>query len=216
MPANLEESIHWALLKNGPMDQFELLEALSRDATLGFVPLGTSFLEAKIKNCLELMMQAPNPNLYFGLNGKIKVSKRFKLKDMKAATGLPYFQPWLQIGSGSESVYAIFSTSLMDTYCRAGLDRYPIKVGRTSRNLEQRLQELQTGSHLDLRIGIQILTNHSRELEAEIHRALNRMRVTSRNLSSEWFYSNMTEIRNIYQNQDFSSQPSRLELSRAH
>jgi hypothetical protein len=197
--ANLEEAIHWALLKNGPMDQFELLEALSRDSTLGFVPLSTSFLEAKVKNRLELMMQAPYPDLYFGLNGKIKVSKRFKQKDLTVATGLPYCQPWLQIGSGDESVYTIFSTSLMDSYCRAGLDKYPIKVGRTSRNLEQRLQELQTGSHLDLRIGIQMLTSNSRELEAEIHRVLNRMRVTSRNLSSEWFYTNMSEIRDIYQ-----------------
>ena len=199
MSANLEEAIHWALLKNGPMDQFELLEALSRDSTLGFVPLSTSFLEAKVKNCLELMTQAPAATLYFGLNGKIKVSKGFKQKDLAAATGLPYFQPWLQIGSGDESVYAIFSTSLMDRYCRAGLDKYPIKVGRTSRNLEQRLQELQTGSHLDLRIGIQMLTSNSRELEAEIHSVLNRMRVTSRNSSSEWFYSNMREIRDIYQ-----------------
>jgi len=197
--AHLEEAIHWALLKNGPMDQFELLEALSRDSIFGFVPLGTSFLEGKVKNCLESIMQAPSPDLYFGMNGKIKVSKRFKQKDITAATGLPHFQPWLQIGCGDESVYTIFSTSLMDRYCRAGLDKYPIKVGRTSRNIEQRLQELQTGSHLDLRIGIQMLTSNSRELEAEIHRVLNRMRVTSRNLSSEWFYSNMTEIRDIYQ-----------------
>jgi hypothetical protein len=181
------------------MDHFELLDALSRDSTLGFVPLGTSYLEAKVKNCLELMMQAPNSDLYFGLGGKIKVSKSFQRREITAANGLPYFEPWLQIGTGEEIVYAIFSPSVMDAYGRAGLNRYPIKIGRTTRNIEQRLQELQTGSYLDLRIGIQISTSDSRELEAEIHRSLNRMRVISRNLSSEWFYSNMEEIRDFYQ-----------------
>jgi hypothetical protein len=183
------------------MDHLELLEALSRDSTLGFISLRTTYLQAKVKNCLEQMMREPKPDLYFGYGGKIKISKRFEHSTIAPKNGLPFLKPWLQIGSGDESVYAIFSTSVMNSYAEAGLSKYPIKIGRTTRPIEQRLQELQTGSHLDLRLGIHILTNHSRDLEARIHSHLSRMRVSSRNLSSEWFYSNMAEIRDIYRSE---------------
>jgi hypothetical protein len=157
-------------------------------------------------------MQKANPDLYFGFGGKITICKRLQEQNMKPMDGLPYFKPWLKIGSGDESVYAIFSTSNMHAYTEKGLNKYPIKIGRTTRTIEQRLQELQTGSHLDLRIGIHILTNHSRDLEAKIHSHLNRMRVSSRNLGSEWFYSNMAEIRDIYQGKCYESGVYTLEL----
>ena len=203
--ADLVKSIHWALLENGPMDHLELLEALSRDSTLGFISLRTSYLQAKVKNCLEQMMQEPKPDLYFGYGGKIKISKGFEHSTNAPKNGLPYLKPWLQVGSGDESVYAIFSPSIMNSFAEAGLNKYPIKIGRTTRTIEQRLQELQTGSHLDLRLGIQILTNQSRDLEAKIHSQLSRMRVSSRNLSSEWFYSNMAEIRDLHRNEGAKS-----------
>jgi hypothetical protein len=158
-------------------------------------------VQAKVMNCVEMMMKQPNPTLYFGYEGKIKVSKRFSIKDNESPTGIPFNQPWLKLGSGKESVYAIFSGTTMNKYVDAGLKKYPIKIGRTNRRIEERIQELQTGSYFDLRIGIQISSDNSRDLEARIHNRLEHMRVTSRNTSSEWFYSSLREIRDIYLNE---------------
>jgi len=182
------------------MDHLELMDAISRDPTMGYVALSTSCLQAKVRNCIDQMMQEPNPKLYFGFGDKIKISKSLEKESVIPSTGLPFKQPWLLLGSGNESVYAIFSPSLMENYGEAGLNKYPIKVGRTNRTLEQRLQELQTGSHLDLRVGLQLLTNDSRSLELKLHKYLSAMKIPSRSSSSEWFYSNLQEIRDLFQN----------------
>ncbi|CAN2189892.1 Bacteriophage T5, Orf172 DNA-binding [Candidatus Nanopelagicaceae bacterium] len=182
------------------MEQSELIEALSLDSILGYIPLNTNFFQAKVKNCIELMMQQPDPSIYFGENRKIKMSRRFATREKPSPVEMPLNQPWLRLGSGVETVYAIFSDSTMNRYVEAGLSKFPIKIGRTSRPVENRIQELQTGNYLNLRIGIQFSTNKSRELENEIHKHLGHMRVISRGSSSEWFYSNLEEIRDIYLN----------------
>ena len=200
MKFGLEEAIHWALLKRGPMDQAELINALSDDYILGYVPLNTMFLQAKVKGCLEQMMQHPNPLLYFGEERKIKISKARTNSENLKPIEIPFDEPWLKMGTGIESVYAIFSATTMNKYVEAGLDKYPIKIGRTNRPIENRIHELQTGSYLNLRIGIQFSTDSSKFLENEIHKKLDHMRVISRSTSNEWFYTNLREIREIYCN----------------
>jgi hypothetical protein len=102
-------------------------------------------------------------------------------------------------GHGDESVYLIYAP--LERYRAVQVNEsmpFAMKIGRTKRISSFRLQELQTGNHQKLRVGIEFRTNNSSELESYLHMNLLKHQITESKSSKEWFYSSFEEVIELY------------------
>ena len=146
----------------------------------------------KFLHLIQKYIYLPNT---VGLWSLTKLGREVPL-DLPSA--LPQQIPWLQFGDGSEYVYGLINPYYMYNLVTNGSRNFPIKIGRTNRSIDRRIQELQTGSFLDLRLGFQIATNESQSLESFIHSQLIDRRFNSPYGKKEWFDTNFNEINSIY------------------
>jgi hypothetical protein len=102
-------------------------------------------------------------------------------------------------GHGEEKVYLIYAP--LERYRAVQVNEsmpFAMKIGRTKRRSSFRLQELQTGNHQKLRVGIEFRTNNSSELENYLHMHLLRHQITESKSSKEWFNSSFEEVIELY------------------
>jgi len=190
--------IRWTLMTEGPSSIKTIKRHLISHPELAYVALREYSLDAKILQAINLLhlqtkyIYLPNSE---GLWSLTQLGREVEL-DMPLA--LPQEIPWLQFGEGSEYVYGLINPSHMYSLVTNGSSNFPMKIGRTNRSVNRRVQELQTGSLLDLRLGFQIETENSQELEQFIHRALADRRIISPYGKKEWFRSHFFEIKSIY------------------
>jgi len=191
--------IRWTLMTEGPSNIKTIKRHLISHPELAYVSLREYSLDAKILQAIQLLhlqteyIYLPNGE---GLWSLTQLGREVRL-DMPQA--LPQETPWLQFGVGSESVYGLINPSHMYNLVTSGSNNFPMKIGRTNRSVNRRIQELQTGSFLDLRLGFQIETENSQKLERFIHCALADRRLISPYGKKEWFQSHFFEIKSIYQ-----------------
>ncbi len=190
--------IRWTLLTEGPSNTKTIKNHLISHPELAYVSLRESCLDAKIMQAIQYLhlqkkyIYLPNP---LGLWSLTQLGREVSLD---LPTPLPHQTPWLQFGNGSEYVYGLINPYYMYNLVTNGSSNFPIKIGRTNRLIDRRIQELQTGSFLDLRLGFQIATNDSQSLERFIHRELIDNRINSPYGKKEWFSTNFININYIY------------------
>lgn len=190
--------IRWTLMTEGPSNIKTIKRHLISHPELAYVALREYGLDAKILQAIKLLhlqtkyIYLPNSE---GLWSLTQLGREVEL-DMPQA--LPQEIPWLQFGTGSEYVYGLINPFHMYSLVTNGSSNFPMKIGRTNRSVNRRVQELQTGSLLDLRLGFQIETENSQEVEQFIHRALADRRIISPYGKKEWFRSHFFEIKSIY------------------
>lgn len=193
----LSEVLVLILLREGPQDFKRLHQILQSDCEYGYLAFQTPYFEQEMRECLKFYSQKHSPKFTMSFGYKwIAVQSSTYISELNLKTNQD--SPWIELGTGEESVYGIFSLKLMNDGRRHGNSWYPIKIGRTSRNVSNRLRELQTGSFLDLQLGIQVRTSDCVELEKTLHGHLNHRKLCADSSQNEWFLSSIEEIRSIY------------------
>jgi hypothetical protein len=192
----LSEVLVSILLREGPQDFRRLQLILQSDSEYGYLAFQTPGFEQEMRECLKFYSQKHSPKFIMSFGYKwIAVQSSAYISELNLKVNQD--SPWIELGAGEESVYGIFSLKLMSEGRRHGNSWYPIKIGRTSRNVSNRLRELQTGSYLDLQLGIQVRTSDCVELEKEIHDQLKHRKLCADSTQREWFFSSIEEIRAI-------------------
>ena len=190
--------IRWTLLTEGPSNIKTIKNHLISHPELAYVSLREYCLDAKIMQAIQFLhlqkkyIYLPNQ---VGLWSLTQLGREVTL-DLPLP--LPQQTPWLQFGDGREYVYGLINPYYMYNLVTNGSSNFPIKIGRTNRSIDKRIQELQTGSFLDLRLGFQIATNDSQSLEKFIHRELIESRIKTSYGKKEWFDTNLIGINTIY------------------
>ena len=190
--------IRWTLMTEGPSNIKIIKRHLISHPELAYVSLQENSLDAKILQAIQLL-HLQTKHIYLpNCEGLWSLTQQGREIELDMPPTLPQEIPWLQFGVGRESVYGLINPSYMYNLVTNGSSNFPIKIGRTNRSVNRRIQELQTGSFLDLRLGFQIETQNSQELERFIHSALAERRLISPYGQKEWFQSNFFEIKSIY------------------
>ena len=193
----LSEVLVAILLREGPQDFRSLCFHLQGDSEFGYLAFQIPNIDQQIRDCLNHYSNGNSPKFLMSFEYKWQVLQSSSYVS-ELNLSINQSSPWLQIGKGQTSVYGIFSRKLMSERRTFGSNWYPIKIGRTSRNIADRLRELQTGSYFDLQLGIQIKTDNSVELEGYLHSRLSHRKVCSEATQNEWYFSSIEEIESIY------------------
>lgn len=184
----------------GPQKLSSLLGLLKSDPYLGYMALRDESFESKVRVCINRF--SSDPECYFAIDSRYRwralVEAIGRIELEPPIVRLSPSTPWLNVGHGTESVYGlIIPRTIRDNY-RQGLANYPVKIGRTRRPIVQRVLELQAGNHLDLHIGIVMLTSNASSLEALIHKSLEHRKLNGLSSQSEWFQTNLEDLTNLF------------------
>ena len=181
----------------GPQDLRSLLWLLESDPEFGHIPMNDNAFESKLRVWLKANSESHEDGLirregYKWSSNMRRVDSRIDLPR------LTQYQPWVSLGQGSEYVYGLFHPTTMHKSRLEGLSKYPVKIGRTRRDITSRILELQTGSYQMLQLGILIRTTDSIATERAIHAAFKGCRLKILELNSEWFLTSINEIRDYF------------------
>ena len=178
------------LQSEGPQDFLGLLSLLKSDPKYGYIALRDPQFEAKVRSSL---LDHSNQNFEYFIQGFDYKWSAFSTEiiDELESYSIPRNRPRLELGFGSETVYGIFFPSMMRETFRNQATSYPIKIGRTTRPLAERLFELQTGNFLDLQVGLAIHTDSASSLENYLHKLLDHRKINGNNSQSEWFLTTL-------------------------
>ena len=187
---NLSQWILWVLQSEGPQNFPELMALLKSDSKYGYIALRDSQFEAKVR--VSLLENSTEYSQLFiqGFDYKWHALVSENIHDQNSCS-VTRDKPWLELGYGPETVYGIFFPSSMRESVMSKTSCYPIKIGRTTRPLAERLVELQTGNFLDLQVGFAIHTDSASVLEGYIHDLLNHRRILAAGSQSEWFMTSL-------------------------
>ena len=108
----------------------------------------------------------------------------------------------IEIGSGSEVVYACYLPSYKELAVEKSNKNWPMKIGR-SNNPRVRISQLQTGLPESFKIAILWKTDKSKQAENILHGILDAVGRRSKHAKGkEWFYTNPTELHDILTKSD--------------
>ena len=197
----IEEAVEWTLRENGSLNRPQIISLVYAFPYLSYAPSGKSEVAARIGSL-------------FTENGAkfrfcSQANKWTLINPQEESTSItqvliPERAPEVY-GHGDEKVYLIYAP--LERYRAAQVNEsmpFAMKIGRTKRRSSFRLQELQTGNHQKLRVGIEFRTNDSSALESYLHMHLLRHQITESKSSKEWFYSSFEEVIELYK--EFSSE----------
>ena len=192
---SLPEWILRILQTDGPQDFLELMALLRSDPQYGYIALRDQQFEAKVRASL-LDHSGGKSQLYIQ-----SFDYKWHAIHSESSRGLggysiPRNRPWLEIGYGPETVYGIFFPSTMRESILSKTSSYPVKIGRTTRPLAERLFELQTGNYLDLQVGLAIHTDSAPALEGYLHELLEHRKIHGNGSQSEWFLTSLEYVAN--------------------
>lgn len=190
--------IRWTLLTEGPSSIKTIKNHLISHPDLAYVSLQENCLDAKVMQAIKFLHLNQRYIYLPNTDGLWSLTQLGRQVALDLPSPLPQQIPWLQFGDGCEYVYGLINPYYMYNLVTNGSDNFPMKIGRTNRSIDKRIQELQTGSFLDLRLGFQIATKYSQSLESFIHSELIHRRLNSSYGKKEWFDTNFNEINLIY------------------
>jgi Meiotically up-regulated gene 113 len=184
------------LINEGPQDFANLFGLLKSDPDYGHLALNDSSFEAKLRTCLSDNSFKHSPLFVQTFGYKWGILKNDELVEVDLPKKLPH-KAWIDIGRGSQFVYIIFPQISPRLSFEAKSRTYPIKIGRTNRPISERLLQLQTGSFLDLQVGLLIRTNNAVRIEAYLHDQLSNRKMPGKSSQSEWFQSSIDSVISI-------------------
>jgi hypothetical protein len=102
------------------------------------------------------------------------------------------------LGNGGETVYSLFNPLTRYRIALSGGCHWPMKIGRTSRQMTTRLREFRTTAHSPLEVGLLFKTSDSVMLERYFHKELMGRRLREGGVGREWFWSNLKDLESLY------------------
>jgi len=190
---SLSEWILRILQIDGPQGFSELMGLLRSDPQCGYLALRDQQFEAKVRASLLDHSSRESQLFVQGFDYKWHAYNSETINELSDYS-IPWNRPWLEFGSGAEIVYGIFFPRTLRESFLSQTGSYPIKIGRTTRPLVERLFELQTGNFLDLQVGLAIHTNSASALEAFLHERLDHRRIYGNGSQSEWFLTSLEYV----------------------
>jgi hypothetical protein len=187
----IEDAVEWTLRENGSLNRPQLVSLVYAFPYLSYSPSGKNEVAARIGN---LFIENKSKFQFCSYANKWSLSQ----PQDEATTIIPVLIPERVpevYGHGNERVYLIYAP--LERYRAVQLDQsmpFAMKIGRTKRRSSLRLQELQTGNHQKLRVGIEFRTNNSSELESYLHMHLVSHQINESKSSKEWFNSSFEEV----------------------
>jgi len=193
----LRQMIQWTLHFEGPLDYSRLSNVLCAHPGWGRTLVSLDYFESSIRAAIATSAS------HGAISFDCELGKWVSLEPPESSHPTISFserpaEPWLQLGVGPQFVYCLFDPVERYRLAINGSDRWPMKIGRTSRCLDLRLNELQGGVLRRLSIGISISTFDSSTLECQIHEHMNSAHLAAAGTSTEWFWSNFLEIQDLY------------------
>ena len=191
----IEDAVEWTLRENGSLNRPQITSLVYAFPYLSYSPSGKNEVAARIGN---LFMQNGSKFLFCSYSNKWMLSKLQEERISNLPMLIPERAPEVY-GHGDEKVYLIYAP--LERYRAVQVNEsmpFAMKIGRTKRSSSFRLQELQTGNHQKLRVGIEFRTNDSSELESYLHSNLVKHQITESKSSKEWFYSSFEEVVELY------------------
>lgn len=191
----IEDAVEWTLRENGSLNRPQLVSLVYAFPYLGYSPSGKNEVAARIGS---LFIENTSKFRFCSYANKWSLSQPQEDATTAISLLIPERVPEVY-GHGDEKVYLIYAP--LERYRAVQLDQsmpFAMKIGRTKRRSSFRLQELQTGNHQQLRVGIEFRTNNSSALESYLHMHLLRHQITESKSSKEWFYSNFEEAIELY------------------
>jgi hypothetical protein len=192
-PKNLSEWILRVLQIEGPQGFLELMALLKSDPEYGYISLRDPQFEAKVRSSLLDNSGEKSQLFVQSFDYKWHAFRSEKMQEMDGYL-IPRNKPWLELGHGPEIVYGIFFPSTLRESVFSQTASYPVKIGRTTRPLGERLFELQTGNFLDLQIGLAIHTHSASTLESNLHEILGHRKIHGTGSQSEWFLTSLENV----------------------
>jgi len=192
----IADIIEWVLHTEGPLVRSEIKILLLGNSIYGPEFLKEDFLDAKIDLAIKDCWLVRNSVTIEEIHGTWGISETFN-GEKPWSTMQHHSKPWLKMGTGPESVYAIFFNEDMYRSVAIGNLEWPIKIGRTSRDISKRISEFQTGCSQPIQLGIHFLCEDSRELENHIHSKLQTHGILE-GAGTEWYLTSPFVIKNIY------------------
>lgn len=187
-----------ALHTGGPQDLKGIVHRIETDPVVGHLALTAVGFEAQIRQCLKRLTPEGRPYFRQVNDYKWSIARNIEPK-LEQLSGFKEHSPWLSLGRGTEIVYALFLPSSLSRISSLEKLLYPVKIGRTKRDVSNRFAELQTGNYEDLKIGILMRTDFSAHLESYLHHELNHARMLRRNNQTEWFLTSLSKIKELYE-----------------
>ncbi len=195
--ALLQNQVEWVLETEGPLATMHLVKIINAFPANTFKVHQVSQFEIFVRSILNQLRE--NGKIYFDVNESVwyKV-KSEESKPTIEVEQLNQLGGHLKIGEGTETVYCIYKSLSRYKAAISGEDRWPMKIGKTTRPVNSRLSELRTSSEEAFVIGLEIATEGSQALEAALHNKLQYCRIETQGAGTEWFWSNLEEVLNHY------------------
>jgi hypothetical protein len=191
----IEDAVEWTLRENGSLNRPQITSLVYAFPYLSYSPSGKNEVAALIGS---LFMENRSKFLFCSYSNKWMLSKLQEERTSTSPVLIPERAPEVY-GHGDESVYLIYAP--LERYRAVQVNEsmpFAMKIGRTKRRSSFRLQELQTGNHQKLRVGIEFRTDNSSKLESYLHMNLLKHQITESKSSKEWFYSSFEEVLELY------------------
>jgi hypothetical protein len=191
----IEDAVEWTLRENGSLNRPQIISLVYAFPYLSYTPSGKNEVAARIGS---LFNENGSKFRFCSHANKWTLTRP---NEKTASIELPMIHDRMPevYGHGDESVYLIYAP--LERYRAVQLNEsmpFAMKIGRTKRRSSFRLQELQTGNHQKLRVGIEFRTDNSSKLESYLHMNLLKHQITESKSSKEWFYSSFEEVIELY------------------
>ena len=194
----LQKQVEWVLETEGPLSTMHLVKIINAFPSNSSVVYGVSRLEVFIRSTLNQLREGGQ--IYFDARDLCwHKAKNQNLTPVISVEQLTKLNEHPKIGDGSEVVYCLYKSMARYRAAVSGEQRWPLKVGKTIRSINNRLSELSTSSEEVFVIGLEIATNESLALEAALHEKLRYCRIDTQGAGTEWFWSDLEEVLNHYQ-----------------
>ena len=192
----IQDAVEWTLLRGGALNRKELVSQIYAFPFLHTTPIGREEVEARV----GFVTRNDNQKFrYCADTDSWSIASYASTQIFGELEQIPERGPEVH-GCGVESVYVVHSPiERFEAVCNSSQQKYKVKIGKTKRDTNSRLRELQTGNPNELRVGLEFRTNKATELENFLHRELKVARTTETNKSKVWFYSNFEQLVGLYE-----------------
>jgi hypothetical protein len=197
----IEEAVDWTLKSRGPVNRHQLTTLIYSNPYITYRFSGRNEIESQVQNLIYSGFNNDSKYRYCCETNTWNLANYDSEESISSEVFEQIHSNRETYGNGRETVYAIYSP--IQRFNSIQLDitsSFPMKIGKTIRESDIRLTELQTGNALQLHVGFEFRTDDSSSLEKYFHHALSSKSMGACNSSKEWFFTNFEEVLTIYKN----------------
>lgn len=189
--------VEWTLFLEGPLPRAWLIAATEAHPFWSNASVHPPVIEVRVRQAIAAL--AAIGAIYYDQSRNVWESLTEPSSPLPATMAMTGRRSPLVHGNGSETVYALFNPLTRYRIALSGGSHWPVKIGRTSRQVTSRLREFRTSAHGPLEVGILFKTCDSVGLERYFHQELTGRRLRESGAGQEWFWANFKDLESLYE-----------------